>query len=232
MRRLILWDIDGTLMASRGVGSSALEAAAARVAGLTDVPKVHMHGKTDRQILREILLEGGAPADRIDALLRDTEIAAVEELTARKDLYRTNGWLLPGVRDVVEALAGVDGIRQSLVTGNLVGNARTKLAAFGLDPFMDIDAGAYGSDEEDRNKLVPLAMERVERLRGERYAPHETWVIGDTDRDLGCAQVAGVRCMLVCTGHGGRDSVAHLEPDVLVEDLTDTDEIVRLLTTD
>jgi phosphoglycolate phosphatase-like HAD superfamily hydrolase len=232
MRRLILWDIDGTLMASRGVGSAALEAAAARVAGLIDVPKVHMHGKTDRQILREIMVEGGVDPERAAELLPAAEAAAVEELTARKDLYRTNGWLLPGVREAVERLAGTDGIRQSLVTGNLIGNARIKLAVFELDPFLDIEAGAYGSDEEDRNKLVPLAVERVERLRGEKYAPHETWVIGDTDRDLGCAQVAGVRCMLVCTGHGGRDSVAHLEPDVLVEDLTDTDEIVRLLTSD
>jgi phosphoglycolate phosphatase-like HAD superfamily hydrolase len=226
-RRLILWDIDGTIMFSGGVGSSALEAAVAEVAGLFEVPKVRMHGLTDRQIIRDILAAAGV--DEIDALVPAVEDAAVANLAATQERMLEVGGMHPGAVDLIERLADTPGVRQTLVTGNLLGNARIKLAVFGLDRFIDLEVGAYGSDHVDRNELVPIAMERVRRLRGESYDPEQTWVVGDTDRDLACAQVAGVRCMLVCTGQG-RDTIGHLEPDALVDDFTDIDAAFAILT--
>jgi phosphoglycolate phosphatase len=228
-RRLILWDIDGTIMFSGGVGSSALEAAVAEVAGLSEVPKVRMHGLTDRQIICDILAAAGVGANEIDALVPAAEAAAVANLAASQERMLEVGGMHPGAVDLIERLADTPGVRQTLVTGNLLGNARIKMAVFGLDRLIDIDVGAYGSDHVDRNELVPIAMERVRRLRGESYEPAQTWVVGDTDRDLACAQVAGVRCLLVCTGQG-RDTIGHLEPDALVDDFTDIDTAFEILT--
>jgi phosphoglycolate phosphatase-like HAD superfamily hydrolase len=103
------------------------------------------------------------------------------------------------------------------------------VAAFGLDRWLDVSVGAYGSDEHDRDLLVPIAMARVEAERGVRVDAGDVWVIGDTPRDLQCARAAGVRCLLVGTG---RYTVAELEElgaDVVLADLSDTELVVKLL---
>ena len=116
------------------------------------------------------------------------------------------------------------------MTGNLTGNAAVKLAAFELNAYFDVDVGAYGSDHPDRNELVPIALERVERRRGERYLPHEVWVIGDTPGDLACAHAAGVRCLLVGTGQIPIAELRSLGADVVLADLTNTEQVIEILT--
>jgi phosphoglycolate phosphatase-like HAD superfamily hydrolase len=121
-------------------------------------------------------------------------------------------------------------VRQTVLTGNLVGNAIVKLAAFDLAHFFDVEVGAFGTDHADRRKLVPIALERVERLRGERYRPDEVWVIGDTPGDFACAHAAGVRCALVATGKIPRDELCALEADAVLDDLTDVGAVVGIVT--
>jgi phosphoglycolate phosphatase-like HAD superfamily hydrolase len=227
MRRLILWDIDGTLLRTGGAGRHALEIAAVTVGELAETPHVHMSGKTDPLILREILTAAALPKQQIDGLLPKAMRAAETALAEAEDWIRRDGFTFPGVREALERLAATDGVRQTLVTGNLAANAAVKVATFGLEHFFDFEVGAYGTDHEDRNELVPIALERVERLRGETYAPDEVWVIGDTDRDLACARAASVRCLLV--GNGDTAELAHLDADAIVEDLSDTDAILELL---
>jgi phosphoglycolate phosphatase len=229
IRRLVLWDIDGTLMRVGPAGRNALERGAASVAGLTEVPFVQMGGKTDPQIVREIFTLAQLAEPHIDALL-PRAIAEVEaSLAAEEESIRRDGYLLPGVEALLRRLAGTEGVRQTVLTGNVVANAAVKLAAFGVERYLDVEAGAYGSDDADRTRLVPIALDRVNRLRGERYRPGDVWVIGDTTHDLACARAAGARCLLVGTGAEGFGAVRGLPADATVEDLSDTDHVMDVL---
>ena len=139
------------------------------------------------------------------------------------------GEVLPGVAELLARLDEAPGVRQTLLTGNLVANAAVKVAAFGLGDFFDSEVGAYGTDHADRLELVPIALERVARFRGESYEPDEVWVVGDTANDLACARAGGVSCLLVGRSHveTGLDRQA----DAYLADLSGVDDAFRILTT-
>src|SRR5438309_1774310 len=189
-----------------------------------------MSGKTDQLILKEILRAAGLSADRVDELLPQAMALSIELMASSHDQLREEGIVHPGVGTLIDRLAEVPGVRQSLVTGNLAPNARVKVSILGLHTHIDFDVGAYGDDHIDRNELVPMALERVHRLRGESYAAGEVGVIGDTEHDLACARAAGVRCLLVGTNWDGHQDIAGLDPDAFVDDLSDTEALLELLT--
>jgi phosphoglycolate phosphatase-like HAD superfamily hydrolase len=233
--RLVLWDIDGTLVRIGDLGRDPFQSAITSVLARDLEPEFHrrvnMSGKTDPQIARELLVAasvGESDADRhLPEVLRllETGLAAVEHRMAE------SGRALPGAAAVLERLAGRDDVVQSVLTGNLAGNALVKLRAFGLDRFLDLDAGAYGSDHHDREELVPIALAKAAaRHPGASFSASETWVVGDTPRDLACARAGGARCALVATGNFGVDDFADLGADALLVDLSDTDDVVALLT--
>jgi len=158
-------------------------------------------------------------------------MAEAERLLALAEAdLRDRGEVIGGVIEALARLAETAGVRQTLVTGNLVGNAAVKLAAFDLAAYFDVEVGAYGSDDADRRALVPIALERVERLRGESYRADEVWVIGDTPGDFACARAAGVRCLLVGTGQVPISELLSLDADAVLEDLTATEQVVEILT--
>ena len=230
VRRLILWDIDGTLLHTGGAGREALEVAAARATGLAVVPQVRMSGKTDPQIVADILSTAGVPATAaahlVPAVLAESELL-LESWSSRMS---AEGRVHPGVRELLVQLDGSPGVRQTLVTGNIYPNALCKVRAFGLDGFFDTEVGAYGTDHAERDRLVPIALSRVRERRGETYAPDEIWVIGDTPNDLSCARAGGVRCLLVGTGGGtGYAAIESLGADRAVHDLGDTTSVLELL---
>lgn len=231
MRRLLLWDIDGTLITGGGVGSQAINRAAAVVAGKPlGGPPVVMHGKTDPQILTELFRAAEIAEHTISELL-PAAVAEAERLMALAEAdLRRHGQVIRGVVETLHRIATLPDVRQTLVTGNLMANAAVKLAAFDLTAYFDVEVGAYGTDHADRNELVPIALERVERLRGERYLPEEVWVIGDTPGDLACARAAGVRCLLVGTGQIPMSQLLSLDADAVLADLTNTRKVVQILT--
>jgi phosphoglycolate phosphatase-like HAD superfamily hydrolase len=224
VRRLILWDIDGTLIRSGGVGRRVMEEAAASAAQLSAVPAIVMSGKTDQQILREIFRAAELADSHIDELLPSAMQAAEEALIRAEEELRQVGQVRPGVRELLERLDAADGVRQTLLTGNLAGNAAVKVAAFDLTRYFDVEVGAYGTDHADRLELVPIALERVRRLRSETYEPDEVWVIGDTANDLACARAGGVRCLLV-----DDPELDGQRPDASMPDLGDVDRAFRIL---
>ncbi len=228
-RRLVLWDIDGTLLSTGPVGRLALELGACRAAGLDAVPDVAMGGKTDPQIVRELLTGAGLADRELERVLPQALDEAQRVLAAAIPRIRDEGTVHPGVRELLEALSAVDGVRQSLLTGNIAANALVKVSAFGLDRYLDTEIGAYGTDHLERDGLVPVALERAKERRGETYRPDEVWVIGDTVRDLQCARAGGVRCLIVGTGHDGFDAVRALDADAVVESLADTDLVLKVL---
>ena len=126
-------------------------------------------------------------------------------------------------------LSSSPGIVQTVLTGNIARNARTKLEPFGLDVRLMLDVGAYGDDHVDRNVLVPFAWQRVRAATGVEHGADETWVIGDTPRDLACARAVGARCVLVATGHFDVDQLLPLGADLVMRDLRDADRFLSML---
>ena len=228
--RVILWDIDGTLVEIGPTGASIFDIAIERVLGRHPGEHgVRMSGKTDPQIALEILVGSGLAEVEATEHLPEVVRHLESELAGLEAEVRARGRVLPGVVDVLTTLAGDPSVHQSLVTGNLRPNAVVKLDAFDLLPLVDLETGAYGSDDADRLRLVPIALERAARLRGVDVDRARTWVVGDTPRDLACAREGGVRCLLVATGGASRDDLAACAPDALLDDLTDTAGVVAIL---
>ena len=230
IHRVLLWDVDGTLVKTGGLGAAVFDAALERVFGVRPEVRVRMSGKTDPQIVREYLSKMGIEEtpELVEEVLRhlETELAAV----AATGRLAAEGTACPGVAAILAELAAQPSTLSTLVTGNVYPNAVVKLAAFGLDKWLDLRVGAYGSDDHDRTLLVPRAMSRVAEQTGWRADPTQVWVIGDTPRDLDCARSAGVRCLLVGTGRYTADSLEGIGANAVLQDLTDTAAVVNLLT--
>ena len=232
-RRLVLWDVDGTLMSAGPVGRSVFDSAVHSVVGRTAADHgVHMSGKTDPQIALEILARLAVSDDEARNHLPGVLQALERNLESAVDAINRDGHVHPGVEDLLRRLDADPGVLQTVLSGNLKANARIKLAAFGLDRWLDLEVGAYGSDHEDRTRLVPVALERVERMRGHRFDASGVWVVGDTPADLACARAAGVRCLLVATGRIPVEELAAGHPDAVLPDLSDVEGVLSILAGD
>lgn len=227
MPRLILWDIDGTLVRAGDVGAVIFDVAIEKRLGRPPSSRVLMSGKTDPQIVLEYLSEFDLPDAHtaLPAILEDL----ATELAARAHVISAHGTVLPGVAELLQRLDAHEDVVQTVLTGNIAPNAMVKVGAFGLDRWLNLEMGAYGSDHADRNELVPIAMAKVEQARGLRYKPDDVWVVGDAPNDLACARAAGVRCLLVATGRPTFDELEALHPDAIRHDLSDVDDIYGLL---
>jgi phosphoglycolate phosphatase-like HAD superfamily hydrolase len=226
IQRLLLFDIDGTLVRAGEVGGAVFDRAIEAVLGEVPAQRVPMSGKTDPQIVREYLalLELDDP-DHLPAVLLHLE----RELAAAADQLARDGKPCPGATELLTALAQDDRLHLSVLTGNIAPNAVVKLSAFGLQEWLDLETGAYGSDSEDRKALVPIALDRLSTLRGAHLSPDQTWVIGDTPRDFECAVAGGAHCLLVATGSYTVEELEQLGADAVLADMSDTDAVVKVL---
>jgi phosphoglycolate phosphatase-like HAD superfamily hydrolase len=229
---VLLWDVDGTLVRAGDLGAAVFDTALEEVLGRPPSVRVRMSGKTDPQIVREYLVEMGIPAAGtvVEEVLRRIEVhlaraAAAGELAA-------GGRACAGVPELLERLSRDRRVVSTLLTGNVAANALLKVAAFGLDRWLDLEVGAYGSDEADRTRLVPVALGRLASDRGVRIDPGDVWIIGDTPRDLECARAGGTRCLLVGTGRFPAGELATLGADAVLDDLADVAAVIKLLTGD
>jgi phosphoglycolate phosphatase len=230
-RRVILWDVDGTLMSAGPIGRDAFFAGASEALGreVRDDGSVQMSGKTDPLIALEIIERAGVHGDEARAALPDVLEGLTRNLAGGSARIPVEGRLHAGVADVLAALHDEPDVVQTVVSGNLGVNARIKVGAFGLERFLDLDVGAYGSDDSDRDRLVPIALDRVRERYGHAPAPGETWVVGDTARDLACARAAGARCLLVATGRIPFGDLEPLGADGVRTDLSDARAVAALL---
>lgn len=229
VERVVLWDIDGTLVHTAGVGAEAFTTAVETLFGVPAAGHdVSLAGKTDLQIGREILAVlslGDDDGTRLPRLIAETE----RLVAAGRERIRTTGRVLPGVPELIAVLSADPGTVQTLLTGNTAANAASKLGAFGLHEHLNLELGAYGSDDADRNALVDVALGRIEA----RYGPvdrRRVWVVGDTPLDAACAAAGGVRCLLVASGFAPRTALDGCGADHVVDDLTETEAILALLT--
>ncbi len=188
-----------------------------------------MSGKTDPQIALEVMAALAVDDEEARRHLPAVMEGLTRELDAAAHTIRERGRVHLGVEALLRRLDGRPGVVQSVLTGNLAANAALKVAAFGLERWLDMEIGAYGSDDQDRTRLVPIAIDKATRRYRHPFIPEEVWIIGDTPRDLACARAGGARCLLVGTGRYPYDELVKEDADAILPDLTDVDQVEKLL---
>ena len=224
--KLILFDIDGTLVSTGAAGSDAMRQVFADLSGIPDgFAGVEMSGKTDAAIFREALTKHQLDESTIPlALFHERYIPQLR--LALQEPHRQRR-LMPGLPAILAALASQSDIVLGLLTGNFALGAQLKLESFGLWHYFQL--GAYGSDHHDRNELVPIAQQRVQALLGHTITAPQTVVIGDTPRDIACAHVHGAQAVAVATGSYTVVELQRHQPEHCFEDLGDVATILRVL---
>lgn len=220
----ILWDIDGTLMSSQGAGTKAMNDAFQECFGIADAfEDIAMSGCTDPWIFRQGYERHGISEPFTKALGRfDTAYRAA--LPGR--LASAKVMLKPGLPALLDTLAKRTEFGCGLLTGNFEHGAETKLRAAGVWQYFEV--GAYGSDDEDRNKLLPFALRRFKE-RGRHFEPHRTVVIGDTTRDVACARAHGAKAVAVATGGHRIEDLRACSPDLTLPSLANPAPFLELL---
>lgn len=220
-RRLVLFDIDGTLLRSGGVGRRAILAAIEEhVADLAPLREVRFDGKTDPEIVRELFEAGGDPEPHEPgrmARVLERYVTFLERELATPDHGAAP---MPGVPGLLDALTGDAGVVLGLLTGNVVPGARLKLQAVRIDPDR-FKVGAYGSDHALRFELPPIAARRAEPFFGRVPAGGEVVIIGDTPADVRCAGSIGARTIGVATGSYTSAELRAAGADLVLDDFTD-----------
>jgi phosphoglycolate phosphatase len=226
--RLYLFDIDGTLVSARGAGRLAITTALVETFGTAgDVDTYDFRGKTDQRIVLDLMQAAGVPERDIQVRLHTCFDAYVRELDALVgDGARVQ--LMPGIADVVRALAARDDAVVGLLTGNIEMGARVKLRSTGLWPLFRV--GAFGSDHIDRRQLPAVACERARATLGHDIPFERVVIIGDTPLDVDCARACGAIAVAVATGHHASDELSACAPDLLFTDFSDVDGAVAKLT--
>ncbi|MBI3393192.1 MAG: haloacid dehalogenase-like hydrolase [Nitrospirae bacterium] len=223
--RLVLFDIDGTLVSTDGAGRLAVTRAFQDVTGIPDgFAGVRMAGKTDPQIVREGLEANALPGtDGLRSRILDRYLSLLPETLARAERPR----LLPGVERVLDDLARRPGVAIGLLTGNIEDGARVKLSFFGI--WERFALGAYGSDDEERKNLVPFAVERAARRHGRRPSASDVWLVGDTPNDIAAARAHGARVLAVASGPHTLEELKSHAPDAAVRSLDEPEGLARLI---
>jgi phosphoglycolate phosphatase-like HAD superfamily hydrolase len=214
--RVILFDIDGTLVRTGGAGKAAMEDALREVFAVREVlDTVPYSGRTDRAIARDLLVVHGIPATAgNERTLREAYLARLPGT-----LGRHPGLICPGVPELVAALAAEPDTILGLLTGNVRAGAAVKLGHYGL--WGHFTCGGFGDDHYDRDDVARAAVASARAAAGRDFDPGNVWVIGDTPLDVSCARAVGANAVAVATGWHPLDELAACEPDHIFADLSD-----------
>ena len=221
----MLWDIDGTLVDSAGLGRDAFIDAFERVVGALPQQLVPFAGRTDLEIALDLLETAGVRDGEV--LLERFHAALATAMAERSELVRERGHALPGAHEALQRLGDEPDVLQSLLTGNIEANAGVKLSAFGLDRYLDFEIGAYGSDHRRRGELVAVALRKAHERRGVELAPGDAVLIGDTPLDVAAALEGGARAVGVASGPYDEGELREAGAHAVLADLTDVDAVVR-----
>lgn len=226
--KLVLFDIDGTILLTNGAGKRAIHRALTDVFGATGPHDHRFDGKTDPQIVRELMRHVGHGDDHIDAhmaLLLDRYVDYLhEELRAAPAGVR----VMPGVHELLDALDARADVILGLLTGNLEAGARAKLGSAGIE-HTRFRVGAYGSDHETRGELPAVAQRRARETLGIEVHGEDVVVIGDTPADIHCGRSIGARAIAVATGSYTVAELLEHEPAAVFPDLSPTADVVEAI---
>ncbi|CAN5596932.1 HAD hydrolase-like protein [soil metagenome] len=223
-RRLLLFDIDGTLIDSGGAGIQSLKDVLQQQFGISDdLRGVEIAGKTDTGIVHQILRKQNIAIDKATT-------AAFLDLYLQflaRELPQRKGKVLPGVEELLGRLRARPQNVLGLLTGNLARGAQLKLSHYGLWDFFEV--GAFADDHHDRNELGLFAQRRAREKHALNFAGAEIDVIGDTPHDIACGKAIGARTIVVATGSFTREQLAEHEPDRILDDFSEVDAAIANL---
>jgi phosphoglycolate phosphatase len=238
MRKLVLFDIDGTLVLTGGAGIRAMNRACEELVGhphgLDGIP---VAGRTDRIILTDVVARAGHALDGgLLERLREGYISNLREEIERPG--RTQSFeslgarggvkaVMPGIRELLDVLARRDDVFLGLLTGNFEAGARIKLEHFDLWRYFR--CGAYGDDAADRNELVPFALERARRCGLPDIAPDHILVVGDTPHDVACARAVGATPVGVATGGFTVEQLRESGAEIVFENLGNAEGLLKVI---
>ena len=228
-RKLVLFDIDGTLLLTAGAGRRAIVAALGEE---VDDPRafegIRFDGKTDPQIVAEMLAAAGQVEPRESERVRRLCHRYLGLLARELERPTTRTTLMPGVEPLLDRLEAVSGVVLGLLTGNLAEGASLKLRSGGIDPAR-FRVGAYGSDAAHRPDLPEIAARRAEPHFGHVPAGSEVVIIGDTPADIHCGQGISARAVGVATGAYSVSDLVACGPHAVFEDLSDTESVLEAI---
>jgi phosphoglycolate phosphatase-like HAD superfamily hydrolase len=215
MGKLVLFDIDGTLIDSGDASVVALTKVFRSLYDITDAfISVRMDGKTDKQIIKEGVAANGLRIDDEDI----PSIIMKYLINLKKEINNDRKHLKPGVRDLLIRLGQADDFHLGLLTGNIESGARLKLEVFDLNRYFPF--GAFGSDHEDRNRLLPIAIDKFSKMTGQDIRFEDCIVVGDTPKDVECSRPYGAISVAVTTGIYSSEQLAVAGADYVLPDLT------------
>ncbi|MEO7932916.1 MAG: HAD family hydrolase [Chthoniobacterales bacterium] len=224
MKKLLLFDIDGTLIDTGGTGFPALQQALQDSFGIEDdLSHISLAGATDTNICREILAHHGIePTAANIARYLDSYLHHLQMLLPEK-----SGRVLPGILELLGKLQSRPGLVVALLTGNLIRGAEIKLAHFGIWHFFEF--GAFADDHHVRNELGHFAKARALEKHGVEFPPEAIYVIGDTPKDIACGRAIGAKTVAVATGEYSRDELESYQPDFVFENFSETAHAIERL---
>lgn len=218
MNRLVLFDIDGTLLISRGIGREAKRQAMLECFGRTgDLDNHVFGGKTDWRIVAELLAPHGVSSADVGRAMPAYETVMARRMSAIRERYQADA--IPYALELVGALRKRENTLVGLVTGNTSKTAAIKLEMAGFDPTW-FPIGAFGNESAERDDLTRLALQWARDLAGCAIKGGDVVVIGDTPDDIQAARAIDAIAVAVCTGYVTRDQLVGAEPDFLLADLS------------
>lgn len=221
---VVFFDIDGTLLSTGGAGRLAMESALRRAFGLDELRDgVPYSGRTDRSIGYDLLRVHGLPVNEDTwQVLQHAYLTALPQA-----LHVRAGKILPGIDRLLKRLAETDEVAVGLLTGNLRAGAQVKLRHFGIDHYFAF--GGFGDDHFCRDDVARGAWSEARHHLGRELVPERCWVVGDTPLDVRCARAIGARAVAVATGSYTVSDLADTCPDLLLNDFSDPDALLRCL---
>ncbi|MEO7318638.1 MAG: HAD family hydrolase [Chthoniobacteraceae bacterium] len=223
-KRLLLFDIDGTLITSGGAGEHALRLGIKDRFGIDDdLRGIEIAGRTDSGIARKFFAKHSLPdTPGNTASFFDGYLTHLPRLLSEK-----NGRLLPGIIPLLDALRAREDVILALLTGNLERGAQLKLTHYGVWDYFEF--GAYADDHHDRNQLGHFARTRAKERHGIEFPPEHIYVLGDTPHDITCARAIGAKAVAIATGQFSHAQLADHAPDLLFDDLGNVDAVLAAL---
>ena len=225
--RLVLWDVDQTLIEVGGVSRRAYAATLQNLYGTALDRPWQFNGRTELAAVAEVLQSVGVHPSP-DAVASFIDLV-VEELCAHEDELRREGRVLAGAEAALRACRAEARIHQSLLTGNVFPLAELKMSVFGLTDYVDLRIGAYGGDSVERIGLPPHAWERAERVLHHRFTGAETVIVGDTLLDVATGRAVDARVVAVATGPATESELRAAGAHAVLPDLTDTPGVVAAI---
>ena len=225
---LLLWDVDHTLIENSGVSKAVYARAFQMMTGRAPEVQPGTDGRTDQEIVRNLFTANGATFRPEDE--RSYQSALIDAMGELHPRLMRDGFVLPGVPEVLEAVSQIPGIVQSVLTGNIRPNAEAKLRLLGDHArVLDLDVGGYGSDDARRPRLVGAAQRKASQKYGAVFGSSSTVLVGDTERDVAAALEGGALIVAVATGVTSQEQLRQAGAHVVLPDLTNAPGFVAIV---